>query len=100
MQIDGIIQALREDLVRVAALGDDSHEHRDRQRQSAGSGIASAFYQALETIARRRGLTRLYVEASEAARPLFARKGFTMLMRRDFFIREVSIHHYHMEKAL
>ena len=42
-----------------------------------GRGIASALYDHLESDARRRGMTRLYVEASELARPLFQHKGFT-----------------------
>jgi putative acetyltransferase len=65
-----------------------------------GSGVASALYDRLEQQARERGMTRLFAEASEAARRLFLRKGFAQVKRRDFFLRGVSIHNYLMEKLL
>jgi putative acetyltransferase len=66
----------------------------------AGKGIASALYEALEQVARARRIQTLYVEASEAARPLFLRKGFVQLKRRDFCIEGVPIHNYAMAKSL
>ncbi|HLW71370.1 MAG TPA: GNAT family N-acetyltransferase [Candidatus Binataceae bacterium] len=63
-----------------------------------GAGVASALYDRLEQQARARGITRLFVEASEAARRLFFRKGFAQVKRRDFILRGVSIHNYLMEK--
>lgn len=68
--------------------------------EAAGTGAASAIYDALEATARERGLQRLYVEASEAARRLFTHKGFTVTARRDFVIGGVQIHNYAMEKLL
>jgi putative acetyltransferase len=68
--------------------------------QAAGKGIAAALYDALETRARARGMIRLYTEASEAARRFFLKKGFAVVGRRDFFIGDVSIHNYAMEKKL
>jgi putative acetyltransferase len=68
--------------------------------EAAGTGIAAALYDALETAARERGVARLYTEASEAARRFFLKKGFTLLVRRDFEIRGVPIHNYAMEKLL
>ncbi|MBQ1541947.1 GNAT family N-acetyltransferase [Caulobacter sp. CCUG 60055] len=65
-----------------------------------GRGVASAIYDRLEAAARGRGLVRLFVEASEAARRLFAAKGFVALERRDFMLRGVTIHNYRMEKSL
>ena len=65
-----------------------------------GRGIASALYERLEHIARERGMSRLYVEASEIARPVFAKKGFVLLHRNDFEIDGVAVHHYTMEKLL
>ena len=43
---------------------------------------------------------RLYTEASEAARRLFLKKGFTAMQRRDFEVAGVAIHNYAMEKRL
>jgi putative acetyltransferase len=65
-----------------------------------GAGLASALYDRLEQQARERGMTSLFVEASEAARRLFMRKGFAQVKRRDFLLRGVSIHNYLMEKKL
>lgn len=66
----------------------------------AGMGVASALLDALETIARTQGIMRLYVEASEAAKGLFARHGFALLGRRDFAEGGVMVHNYAMEKPL
>ena len=65
-----------------------------------GRAIASALYEKLEQIARERGMRRLYVEASEIAKPFFARKGFALLRRNDFEMEGVAIHNYAMEKVL
>jgi putative acetyltransferase len=68
--------------------------------EAAGTGVASALYDALEAAARAGGRGRLHVEASEAARRLLARKGFRVVARRDFEIDGVPIHNYAMEKIL
>ena len=68
--------------------------------EAQGSGAAAAIYDGLERRARDLGLTRLYVEASECALPLFRRKGFSVLRRNDFALQGVSMHHYSMEKIL
>ena len=65
-----------------------------------GKGPASALYDVLETLARDRGITRLYTEASEAARRLFLKKGFTVTQRQNFEIEGIPIHNYAMEKYL
>ncbi len=69
-----------------------------------GKGLAVALLAAAETEARGRGLTCLFTEASELARPVFARAGYVLLNRRDFTIPgeggEVAIHNYAMEKRL
>lgn len=67
---------------------------------AVGTGVASALYNRLEEIARERAMTRLYVDASELARRLFARKGFCVIERRDFIVNGVAIHNYAMEKVL
>lgn len=64
------------------------------------SGVAVALYEAIEAVARDRGLRRLHVEASEPARRFFERRGFVALERRAFPIRGVVIHNYRMEKRL
>jgi putative acetyltransferase len=65
-----------------------------------GTGVASALYDRLEQHARERGMTTLFVEASEAARRLFLKKGFAQVKRREFLLRGVRIHNYLMEKLL
>ncbi len=69
-----------------------------------GRGFAAALLAAAEAAARMRGVTRLFAEASELARPVFARAGYVLLQRRDFTIDHpegpVAIHNYAMEKAL
>jgi putative acetyltransferase len=65
-----------------------------------GTGVASALYDRLEAHARDRALPHLYTEASELARRLFLRKGFTVVTRRDFEVNGVRIHNYAMEKFL
>lgn len=66
----------------------------------AGRGIAGAIYDRLEQAARAAGVRRLDTEASEAARRLFARKGFRVLARRDLDIDGVAIHNFAMRKDL
>ncbi len=68
--------------------------------EMAGKGIMSALYDALEDIAIKRKLNRLFVEASEAAKPLFEKKGFQVRARRELSIGNVAIHNYAMEKML
>lgn len=65
-----------------------------------GRGVASALYAELESRAQALGLTRLYVEASELAHPVFAHFGFTLLHRRDFTLDGVPVHNHAMEKHL
>ena len=68
--------------------------------EAAGTGLATALYDAAETRLRDAGGTRLYAEASELARPFFERRGFTTLARRDFEVAGVPIHNYAVEKLL
>lgn len=64
----------------------------------AGTGVASQLLDVLEAAARRDGIARLYVEASEAARRFFLKRGYEVLRRRDFEIDGVAIHNYAMER--
>lgn len=65
-----------------------------------GLRIGTLLYTAIETQAHDLGLPRLFVEASELARPLFERHGFTLLARNDRVLAGVDIHNYRMEKRL
>ena len=79
----------------------DGHiDHLFCRPEAAGQGLASALYRELEQAARDAGMTYLYVEASESARPVFARHGFTVVRREDFEMSGVPIHNYTMEKHL
>lgn len=66
----------------------------------AGLGVATALLDAVEAVAVADGITRLYVEASEAARRVFLKRGYTVTERRDFEIAGVAIHNYAMERRL
>ena len=70
----------------------------------AGRGLGRALLEEAEQAARNQGIARLFIEASELARPVFARAGYRLLHRRDFAIAtaagEVAIHNYAMEKQL
>ena len=69
-----------------------------------GHGLGFKLLNEAEVAARKLGAERLYTEASELARPVFARAGYALLHRRDFTIPfeggEVAIHNYAMEKQL
>jgi putative acetyltransferase len=93
--------ATKGQVVAYADLEADGHiDHLYCRPDWAGSGAASMLVDALMDRAEATGLRRLYVEASELARPLFTRKGFTLVERRDFDLRGVAIHNYAMERAL
>lgn len=66
----------------------------------AGRGVTTTLLDRLEDAALRSGIARLYVEASEAARRVFDRRGYATVRRRDFEVRGVAIHNYAMERRL
>ncbi len=66
----------------------------------AGSGVGKALFRQAQAHAIETGQTRLYVEASEAARRFFLREGFEVIARKTFRRRDVLIHNYEMEKWL
>ncbi len=68
--------------------------------EQAGQGVAGRLLAQVEQAARSAGLTRLYVEASETARPVFERHGYSANKRREFQIGDVAIHNYAMERTL
>lgn len=65
-----------------------------------GTGVGSALYASIEAAARAAGITTLFVEASEAARRLFERRGFRVDTRNDFAVDGVAIHNYRMSKTI
>ncbi len=70
------------------------------QPEAAGTGTGAMLYERLEAEARSLGLTALFVEASEAARRFFLRRGFTAETRREIERRGVTLHNYRMTKQL
>ncbi len=88
----------------VIAWGDlkaDGHlDHALYRSDVSGCDVAATLYAALEAIARRKGMARIHVEASEPARRFFARHGFAPDHRRDFIPGNVPIHSYRMTRSL
>ncbi len=68
--------------------------------EAAGKGVAGKLYEAVEALARARGMKRLYSEASEAARRFFLKRGFVELNRRQLSIDGIAIHNFAVEKRL
>jgi putative acetyltransferase len=88
-------------LVAYADLEDDGHiDHVYCLPAWVGQGVGSALCDAIETEARARGMRRLFVEASEAARRLFERRGFRVVRRNDLEVQGVRLHNFYMEKDL
>lgn len=84
-----------------ADLEQDGHIHFLYCAPDAvGQGVAAAIYDELEQIARDASITRLYSEASEAARRFFLKQGFVVTARRQLEIAGTAIHNYAVEKQL
>ena len=104
---DTILVAVDADDMPVAYVLTEADGHLDMlycHPDHGGRGLGQRLLADAELEASRLGLTRLFTEASELARPVFARAGYALLHRRDFAIpfegREVAIHNYAMEKRL
>lgn len=67
---------------------------------AAGLGVARTLLETAEALAPLSGAGRLYAEASETARPVFERLGFSVVARREFEVAGVAIHNWAVEKAL
>jgi putative acetyltransferase len=67
---------------------------------AAGLGVARLMLETAEATASLSGVRRLYAEASETARPVFERLGFSVTARRDFEVAGVPIHNWAVEKTL
>lgn len=82
-------------------LEPDGHiDHLYCHPERVGTGVGAALYKALEATAQEKGFPRLFVEASEAARRMFARYGFQIDGRQEFVRNGVLIHNYRMSKRL
>ena len=95
------VAASGSELVGFSDLGSDGHigmlyVRPDFQRR----GVARALLSHIESVARERGLDRLYTEASITARPAFTALGFDMLAERTVTRRGVELTNYGMEKRL
>ena len=78
----------------------DGHIHYLYRAPDAPQGAADLLYAEAEAWARNQGVSRLFAEASEAARRFFERRGFVVTARRDFEVSGVPIHNYAVEKYL
>lgn len=104
---DTILVAVDADDIPVAYVLTEADGHLDMlycHPDHTGNGVASVLLRLAEAEARKSGITRLFTEASELARPVFERASYTLLHRRDFTIPgddgAVAIHNYAMEKRL
>lgn len=75
---------------------DCTYTHPDFQ----GRGVAGTLYDYLLREARRKGLVRLYVEASLVAKPFFERRGFALLQENKVHRNGETLINYSMEKWL
>lgn len=66
----------------------------------AGRRLATRLLAEAECCAKAAGMARLFTEASELARPVFARAGYRLMGRRDFTIAGVAIHNHAMDKRI
>jgi putative acetyltransferase len=101
--MDGRIRlvAVTEDVVGFVDLETDGHiDLLYVAPAAAGQGVARALVETAEALAPSSGARRLYAEASETARPLFERLGFSVTARRDFEVAGVPIHNWAVEKPL
>ncbi len=90
-----------DELLAYGDLEPDGHiDHLFCRPDAAGTGITSVLYHHIEVAAADRGLTRLFVEASEPARRFFLKKGFEVVERRDFELSGIPIHNFAMQKQI
>lgn len=68
--------------------------------EAAGAGVGRLLLETAEALARASGARRLHAEASETARPVFERLGYSVISRRDFDVAGVPIHNWAVEKPL
>ncbi len=98
-----VIVAVSDDDEPVAFIELEANGHIDFfycHPKVAGTGVGKMLFVQVHSLAVARGIARLFVEASEAARRFFLREGFRIVARREFERRGVLIHNYAMERFL
>ncbi len=82
-------------------LEPDGHiDHLYCRPDMIGTGVGSALYASIEAAAKEAGIMVLFVEASEAARRFFERRGFSVDARNNFAVNGVAIHNFRMSKRI
>jgi putative acetyltransferase len=82
-------------------LEPDGHlDHLYCSPDVVGTGVGAMLVDEVERCARAHGITRIRVEASEAARRVFERRGYRVVRRNDIDLAGVAIHNYDMEGDL
>jgi putative acetyltransferase len=103
-RFEGRFVVVAEDAGRPAGFAElEANGHVDRVYVSAdhqGQGVGRALLTAVIDEARRRGLARLFLEASITARRFFEREGFTLLAPQVVTLRGAEFVNYRMERAL
>lgn len=84
-----------------AQLKEDGHIdcfycHKDFLEQ----GIGQKLFKGIENETRRRGLNKLYVEASITAKPFFKKMGFSVTKKQAVILNEVELINFRMQKVL
>ena len=63
-------------------------------------GVMSELYAYLESVAKQKGMKRLYLEASTVAKPFFEKQGFVMLHPNEIKKNGCMLVNYSMEKKI
>jgi putative acetyltransferase len=69
-------------------------------KEAVGKGVGGALCDAVEARARVLDIARLFTEASKLARPVFERKGYTLIAEQTVTPNGVPLTNYRMEKIL
>lgn len=75
-------------------IGFAEFEHHEFQ----GCGVGSTLINEIATEATHKALSRIYAEVSITARPLFERKGFTVVKQQTVTIRGAELTNFVMER--
>ena len=87
--------------VAYALLEPDGHlDHLYNDPAHTRKGLALNLLATASLFAKHHGITRLYTEASDLARPSFEEAGYVATEKREFEIDGVPIHNWAMEKAI
>ena len=65
-----------------------------------GTGVFRLLYEAIENVARKNEVTRLWVHASLMAEPAFSAMGFTIAKRETVQVGEQALDRFEMEKQI